>query len=241
MIPTGIIPIGDDDSRLRRRHYVTPLLILVNVLVFVYQLTLGDAELWLFINRYGTIPWEIVHLEDLAPTIRLPVLATLVTSMFLHGGFLHIAFNMLFLWVFGDNIEDVMGHGRFLVFYLLCGVIAALSQVLTNTDSLVPIVGASGAISGVMAAYLALFPRGAIRVATIFIVIPLVFRAPAFLVVGLWAVIQFLSGFMSLGTARVESGTAFFSHIGGFLAGLVLVWFFADRQAARRMRSWGRS
>jgi membrane associated rhomboid family serine protease len=158
--------------------------------------------------------------------------------MFLHGGFLHVGGNMLFLWIFGDNIEDVMGHVRFLLFYLLCGIAGGLAQVLIDRDSMVPVVGASGAISGVMGAYLLLFPRGMIRVATLLIIIPLIFRLPAIIVIGFWFVLQALSGYASLGMAQqVEGGTAFFAHIGGFVAGAVLVWLFADTRAVRNQNA----
>src|SRR5690606_17440880 len=131
--------------------------------------------------------------------------------------------------------EDVMGHGRFLIFYLLCGIVAGLAQVMSDRDSMVPIIGASGAISGVMGAYLMLFPRGMVRVATLFVFIPIIFRMPAVIVIGFWFLIQAMSGYASLLTLdqQVEGGTAFFAHIGGFIAGMFLVWLFADRRAVR--------
>lgn len=243
MIGGSLLPIGDDDSGVRRPHIVVVLLLLLNVGVFIYQLTLSQLELTRFVYAWGVVPAEISRLEDLPPLIDYPVLVTLVTSMFLHGGFLHIAGNMLFLWIFGDNIEDAMGHLRFLIFYLLCGVAGGLAQVMVDRDSLVPMIGASGAISGVMGAYLVLFPRGMIRVATLFVFIPVIFRVPAVIVIGFWFVVQALSGYASLGMSQqVEGGTAFFAHIGGFIAGLFLVWFFADRRAVRyqnaRRRGW---
>ncbi|MFW6075437.1 MAG: rhomboid family intramembrane serine protease, partial [Chloroflexota bacterium] len=176
------------------------------------------------------IPYELTRLQDIPPTIDYPVLVTIFTSMFLHGGILHIGANMLFLWIFGDNIEDVMGHGKFLLFYLLCGIAAIAAQVAINPSSEVPIIGASGAISGVMGAYLVLFPGGLVRVAAIIWIIPLIFRLPAVIVIGMWFVIQIFSGFATLDVGSVQSGgTAYFAHIGGFLAGIVLVFVFADR------------
>jgi membrane associated rhomboid family serine protease len=237
MIGASLLPIGDDDSGVRRPHVVVVLLILANVAAFIYELTLNDFELTRFINAYGAVPAEITGFEDFPPLIDFPVALTLFTSMFLHAGFLHLGGNMLFLWIFGDNIEDVMGHARFLLFYLLCGVAGGLAQVLLDRDSMVPIIGASGAISGVMGAYLVLFPRGMIRVATLLIIIPLIFRLPAIIVIGFWFVIQAMSGYASLGMAQVESGTAFLAHIGGFIAGAVLVWFFADTGAVRVQNS----
>ncbi|HLT18169.1 MAG TPA: rhomboid family intramembrane serine protease [Thermomicrobiales bacterium] len=230
-----MIPIGDDDTGIRRVHLIVILLLLANIGTFIYQLTLDQAELTRFVHAYGVVPYEITRLEDIPPLIDFPVLITLITSMFLHGGFLHIGGNMLFLWIFGDNIEDVMGHGRFLIFYLLCGIVAGLAQVMIDRDSMVPIIGASGAISGVMGAYLMLFPRGMVRVATLFVFIPIIFRMPAVIVIGFWFLIQAMSGYASLLTLdqQVEGGTAFFAHIGGFIAGMFLVWLFADRRAVR--------
>src|SRR5690606_2740759 len=230
MIGGSMIPIGDDDTGIRRVHLIVILLLLANIGTFIYQLTLDQAELTRFVHAYGVVPYEITRLEDIPPLIDFPVLITLITSMFLHGGFLHIGGNMLFLWIFGDNIEDVMGHGRFLIFYLLCGIVAGLAQVMIDRDSMVPIIGASGAISGVMGAYLMLFPRGMVRVATLFVFIPIIFRMPAVIVIGFWFLIQAMSGYASLLTLdqQVEGGTAFFAHIGGFIAGMFLVWLFAD-------------
>jgi len=235
MIGGSMIPIGDDDTGIRRVHLIVILLLLANIGTFIYQLTLDQAELTRFVHAYGVVPYEITRLEDIPPLIDFPVLITLITSMFLHGGFLHIGGNMLFLWIFGDNIEDVMGHGRFLIFYLLCGIVAGLAQVMIDRDSMVPIIGASGAISGVMGAYLMLFPRGMVRVATLFVFIPIIFRMPAVIVIGFWFLIQAMSGYASLLTLdqQVEGGTAFFAHIGGFIAGMFLVWLFADRRAVR--------
>lgn len=237
MLPGSLIPIGDDDSGVRRTHYAVWLLILINIAVFIHELRLPETQLGTFIFRYGTIPFEITNFEDIPPEVGFPVVGTIFTSMFLHGGFLHIGSNMLFLWIFGDNIEDVMGHFGFLVFYFICGVIAAAGQILVNTDSLTPMIGASGAISGVLAAYLVLFPRGMVRVATIIVIIPLIFRLPAVIVIGMWILLQIFSGYASLGLPDVESGTAYFAHIGGFVAGLLLVWVFADPREVRRQNA----
>lgn len=241
MLGASLIPISDDDSGVRRFHFVVWLLLLFNIGAFLYEISLGERELARFVHQYGAIPFEITRLEDIPPFIDYPVLVTLFTSMFLHGGFLHIGANMLFLWIFGDNIEDAMGHFGFLLFYILCGLIAAVAQVLIDPSSRVPIVGASGAISGVMGAYLVLFPAGLVRVATIFIIIPIFFRLPAIIVIGLWFFIQLFSGYASLGIGSVQTGTAYFAHIGGFLAGVLLVWIFADPRAVRRQNSARRS
>jgi membrane associated rhomboid family serine protease len=237
MIGSGLLPIGDDDSGVRRPHFVVAGLVMINLAVFIYELTLSEPELFRFIMRFGARPAEITQLSDLPPEIGPPILVTLITSMFLHGGFLHVGGNMLFLWIFGDNIEDVMGHFGFLLFYLLCGVAGGLTEIMLHRSSLVPIIGASGAISGVMGAYIVLFPRGMVRVATLLVIIPLIFRLPAILVIGMWFVIQALSGYATLGMDQVETGTAFFAHIGGFVAGVVLVWIFADSNEVRRQNA----
>ena len=237
MIGSGLLPIGDDDSGIERPHLVVAGLILVNLLVFGYQLTRAARELTRFVFAWGATPFEITQVADIPPEIGPPVLVTLITSLFLHGGFLHIGANMLFLWIFGDNIEDAMGHARFLAFYLICGVAGGLTEILLDRNSIVPIIGASGAISGVMGAYLVLFPRGMIRVATLLIIVPLIFRLPAVIVIGFWFVIQALSGYASLNMDSVQGGTAFFAHIGGFVAGVVLVWFFVDPAAVRRQNA----
>jgi membrane associated rhomboid family serine protease len=169
--------------------------------------------------------------------------------MFLHGGWLHIAGNMLFLWVFGDNIEDTMGHIRYPIFYLLCGIAASGLQVLINSNSNTPLIGASGAISGVLAAYLVLYPKGKIR--TILLIgIPFIVLIPAWGMIGYWILIQFINGIASLGvrTAETGGGVAYFAHIGGFIAGVILVWLFRDPDIQQRhldarsgSRSWQRT
>jgi membrane associated rhomboid family serine protease len=221
-----MFPIGDEDHGIRSRPYVTYALIAINVVIFLYQLTLDPSALADFILKWGTIPDEISDGRDLF---------TLVTCMFLHGGWLHIAGNMLFLWVFGNNIEDTMGHAKFLVFYLLCGIAASGLQVIVNSDSRTPMIGASGAISGVLAAYLVLYPKGKIRT-LILVGIPIMVLIPAWGMIGYWIVIQFINGIASLGvrTAETGGGVAYFAHIGGFLAGAALVWIFRDREIQQR-------
>jgi len=156
----------------------------------------------------------------------------------MHGGYAHIIGNMLFLWVFGDNIEDIMGHVRFVIFYLLTGVVAALAQVLIDPGSTVPIVGASGAISGVLGAYIVLFPFGKIRTAILIGFIPIIFMTPAWLQIGLWALIQFFNGFAAFTVDSQEvGGVAYFAHIGGFLCGALAIWLFRDRESHERQRA----
>jgi membrane associated rhomboid family serine protease len=179
-----------------------------------------------FVMQYALVPVELLKGVDLPPTIPIPVFLTLFTSMFLHGGFVHLLGNMLYLWIFGDNVEDAMGHVRFLLFYLLCGVVAALAQVAINPGSAIPQIGASGAIAGVLAAYFMLFPYS--RVLTL---IPIFFflrlvAVPAVFLLGFWFILQVISGAGSLGAA---GGVAWFAHIGGFLAGGLLVFVFRRR------------
>jgi membrane associated rhomboid family serine protease len=212
-------PIGDDDSQVRTTGAVTMTLIIINVLVFLYQWSLG-ANLEHFIRAYAIVPAEISTGHDLPPDIPFPVYVTLITAMFMHGGFMHIFGNMIYLWVFGNNIEDALGRGRFLVFYLLCGILAGLAHVIFNVHSRIPSLGASGAISGVLGAYLVMFPRGRVK---ILIGFRMVTQTSAWVALGGWILLQLISGFLSLGaTAENAAGVAFWAHIGGFFAGMVL-------------------
>jgi membrane associated rhomboid family serine protease len=186
--------------------FVTVGLIVVNALVFLYQITLGPAELRLFVASYAVVPawfwWP-----------------SLVTSQFLHGGWLHMIFNMLYLWIFGDNVEDRLGHGRYLVFYLFAGAAAAMLQVLFQPYSLVPMVGASGAIAGVMGAYFVLYPQSRVLTAIfVFLFFDLV-EIPAVFFLGIWFLMQLLSGVGSLGSNANSGGVAFWAHVGGFVIG----------------------
>ena len=211
-----MIPLQDiNPSRLR--PYVTWLLIALNVLVFVFELMLdGMGQLDLFLYQAGAVPAAILADPFSGRLI------TLFTSMFLHGGLMHLLSNMLYLWIFGDNIEDRMGHGRFLVFYLLGGVAAAAAQIIVAPDSRVPMVGASGAIAAVLGAYLIEYPRARIR-SLVFLGYFIRFvQVPAIVVLGLWFVLQFFNGFLSL-SAMSMGGVAYFAHIGGFVAGLLLI------------------
>jgi len=220
-----MFPIGDENRGQRLRPIVNYSLIVLNILVFLYELMLSDRELTNFVYRWGSIPAEISDGKDLY---------TLVTSMFLHGGWLHIAGNMLFLWVFGDNVEDTMGHFSYLIFYLLTGIAAGLLQTAIDSNSQTPLVGASGAISGVLAAYLVLFPHGNIRTVILLGWIPLVFLVPAWAMIGYWIVLQFINGFLALSVKTEGGGVAYWAHVGGFLAGVVLVWLFKDEDAHQR-------
>src|SRR5215467_2942003 len=222
-----MLPIGDDNSDRERWPVVTAGLVILNVIVFLYELSLQSQSPYRldeFINRWGVIPREYVLARDLPPTIGLPYWTTLFTSMFLHGGWGHLLGNMLYLWIFGDNVEDRFGRFAFVLFYLGAGVAGAVCQIVVSGGSVMPIVGASGAISGVLGAYVTMFPTKRVRVLLFILFIDL----PAILVIGLWAVTQFVDGFGSLGTrvANDEGGVAYLAHVGGFLAGVVgaLVW-----------------
>lgn len=238
------IPLKDLNPT-RRFAFVTAGLIAVNVVVFIYELALGRG-LNAFIAAYGMTPREIVHAADLtgsvggSPIVHVPgpplIHLTVVTSMFIHGGFLHIAGNMLYLWIFGNNIEDLLGPVKFLMFYLLCGIAAAAAHVLTNPGSLVPTVGASGAVSGVLGAYLVVHPRARVMTLVFFGIFVRFMLVPAGVLLVFWFVLQLFSGFGSLGAGARASGVAWFAHIGGFVAGVVL----AKLMAGRRVR-WMRS
>jgi membrane associated rhomboid family serine protease len=221
-----LFPIGDDNRDRERWPVVTAILIGLNVVAFLYELSVqsrSPAFLAEFIQQWGVVPREYSAGQDLPPTIALPFWSTLFTSMFLHGGWGHLFGNMLYLWVFGDNVEDRLGRVMFVLFYLGTGVVAAVAQVLLNSDSRIPMVGASGAISGVLGAYIAMFPRKQVRVILFYMVI----EVPAIVCIGLWALTQFASTLGSFTTRTAETGgVAYLAHAAGFVAGLAvaLVW-----------------
>jgi len=228
-----VIPISDAPGVRRSFPFITILIILLNVLVFLFELQLPQRGLERLFFSAGVIPVEVIAGHDLRPPPPVfgSVYLTLLTSMFLHAGFLHIGSNMLYLWVFGDNVEDAMGHLRFLIFYLLCGIIAAITHIAFNSQSTIPSLGASGAIAGVLGAYIVLYPKALIRTVLFigpFITFP---RISAFIMIGFWFLLQFLSGIASLGVPSEQtSGVAVWAHVGGFVAGLVLVQLFRRRR-----------
>lgn len=217
-----MIPLHDDNPTSIFPH-VTIAIIVICAVVFLWELSLGQAS-QMAIYAYGAIPAVVVGGKTLPPEVdMIPAWLTIFTSMFMHGGWMHIIGNMLYLWIFGNNVEDAMGHKRFAVFYLVCGVLAFLAHAMTNVHSEVPTVGASGAISGVLGAYLLLHPK-----ARVLVLIPLGFflyttRFPAAVVLVLWFGLQLLSSAM---TPAGQGGVAFGAHIGGFVAGMVLIPFF---------------
>jgi membrane associated rhomboid family serine protease len=203
--------------------FVTLVLIIVNALVFFQELGLTPRQLNAFVQMYGLVPSHIQAGLTMGRMSLSAALLPLLTCMFLHAGWLHIIGNMWFLWIFGDNVEDQLGHIPFLFFYLICGIGSGVAQVVFSWGSHVPSVGASGAISGVLAAFLIFFP--AARVLTLVPLLIIWFTAdiPAFIFIGLWFVVQFLSGLNSMGTPDM-TGVAWWAHVGGFLLGLVLAW-----------------
>ena len=235
------IPLKDHNPT-ECKPVVTVALIGVNVAVFAYELMLG-RQLPAFIAAYGAIPYELTHFTDLVG--RYPgsdivhaagpafVPATLITSMFMHGGVMHIFGNMLFLWIFGNNVEDLLGHVKYLFFYLACGIAAAVAHVAIAPDSPTPTVGASGAVAGVLGAYLIAYPRARVLTLVFLVVFVQLVNVPAAILLVLWFVMQFFMGLGSLGAAGGGGGVAWFAHVGGFVAGIVLVGTMAPARLKR--------
>ncbi len=255
-----IMPIGDDNTGRTIQPVVNYGLIIANVLVFVFCQGLGENEK--FTYSFATVPREIVTGHDqvtadrqieepltgqkvtvpgLQPTPS-PVFITLLTSMFMHGGIAHIFGNMLFLWIFGDNVEDALGHLRYLIFYLVCGVIASLAHVFMTVafygagseQALIPSLGASGAISGVLGAYILLYPSRRVTV----IMFRMLTQVPSYVAIGLWFLFQLISGLGIFGDGSQTGGVAYAAHVGGFIAGLVLIKLFAVGRPARDYESY---
>ncbi len=234
-----MIPIRDINHT-RRTPVVTWTIIGANVAIFVAGLSLGQAGAEALVMRFGVIPDVIVNGDWATPRIEGGALGsgiTPFTSMFLHGGLLHLGSNMLFLHVFGDNVEDVLGRGRFVLYYALCGLGAVGGQILVDPSSMVPMIGASGAISGVLAGYVTLFPHArVVTLVPIFIFIHFM-EVPAWIFIVLWFVLQLVQGYLSLGIiGEGGGGVAWFAHIGGFLAGLVFIRTMYRKPRARRRR-----
>jgi membrane associated rhomboid family serine protease len=239
-----LFPLGDDNTGRHTTPYVVYGLIGVNVLVYLLQMAVGDT----FTNAWAAIPFEIVHNQDLTRAMPInvggqtvtidhypgpvPIQLTLLSSMFMHGSLMHIAGNMLYLWIFGDQIEDLLGHLKFLIFYLVCGFVASAAHILFNLDSIIPSLGASGAIAGVLGAYLVKYPRNPVRV----LMMRMVTAVPAFVALGLWIVLQVVS---QMTMDPETAGVAYMAHIGGFIAGVVLIFVlggFGKGVSATQMR-----
>jgi membrane associated rhomboid family serine protease len=247
-----VFPIGDENEPGKGPAFVTLIFIAINLAVF-FLIQMNDEA---FTYGYAAIPAEITTGTDLTRPTPItvdgqripipqapgpePIYLTLITSMFMHGGIAHILGNMLFLWIFGDNVEHRVGHVMYIGFYLVAGVVAALAQILINTDSVIPTLGASGAISGVLGAYLVLFPQNRVTIIA-FRFIP--FQVPAIVAIGLWAVFQFINGFGSIAVSEeTGGGVAYMAHIGGFVAGLAFgivgrgIWGSGPRRDLRYAR-----
>jgi membrane associated rhomboid family serine protease len=212
-----MIPIGDDNSSRRTFPLVTYALIALNVLFFFVELSGGDA----FIEKWAFVPSRFLA----NPSVDF---LTIFTSMFMHAGWVHLGGNMLYLWIFGDNVEDRFGHIKFSIFYLLCGVAATFAQLAFSAGSNVPNLGASGAIAGVLGAYILMFPQGKVNVLMGRGVIPM----PALVVIGFWIVLQFFNGIGSIANTTDTGGVAYMAHIGGFIAGFVLTFLFGGNRGA---------
>jgi membrane associated rhomboid family serine protease len=232
--PTNIVPV------------MTVGLIALNVLVFLYQISLGPGGAEVFIYQFGAIPAVIFGSQSLpSELVAIPASLSVFTSMFLHGGFLHLIGNMLYLWIFGNNVEDAMGHGRFILFYLLTGVAASMAHFFTDLNSEIPTIGASGAISGILGAYILLYPRAQVLVLIFLGFFIRVMYVPAGLALGFYFLLQILRGTLTFGQGG--GGVAWFAHIGGFVAGLLLVGLFKQSSVrffnrphyhARRVDRW---
>ena len=229
-----MIPVGDEDTGRPGIPIVNLAIIAINVVVFLYQLVNPD-----FTNGFSAVPAEITSGRDIigpqliplpdGTAVQIdegsgpnPIWLTLLTSTFMHGGWLHIGGNMLFLFIFGDNIERAFGSLRYVVFYLVCGVIASVAHVASDPTSVIPSLGASGAISGVLAAYLVLFPQNRVRVLFLFGFFARITTVPALVMIGIWALLQFVNGLGAIAVSQQTSGVAYWAHIGGFVAGLVI-------------------
>ncbi len=245
-----LLPIGRSEEGARVTAIIVYSLIIANVLVFLAELFAGDD----FISGYSVVPWEITHGEDLISSVHVrgigtipeapgptPIYLTLITAMFMHSGWLHIGGNMLYLWIFGGEIEAAFGHVKFLAFYLVCGVAAFFAQMLPDPDSLIPSLGASGAIAGVLGAYLRMYPLNRIRVLLPlgWLMIPI--RLPALIVIGFWIVFQFFDEFVSITGNNAQTsngGVAYLAHIGGFLVGLALSFLWRRKEEVKTVESF---
>lgn len=229
-----------DHNPTRRTPIVTIALIAINVVVFGYEMMLGDS-LPRFVATYGVTPFQVVHTADIAGGLdpaaiqyahAFPPL-TLVTSMFLHGSVMHIFGNMLYLWIFGNNVEDLLGRAKFLFFYLACGLIASGAHIASNPGSTVPTVGASGAVAGVLGAYFVTYPRARVLTAVFIVFFIRLVEVPASILLILWFVMQSFQGLLSLGAGEMSGGVAWFAHVGGFVAGALGAYLLAGGEIRR--------
>jgi membrane associated rhomboid family serine protease len=219
-----------DDNPTRTFPYVTVIFIAANVLVYLIELVAGQNRT-LIVAKFGVIPFEITRGVDINPKVAFGPYITLLTSLFLHGSLLHLLGNMWFLWIFGNNIEDVVGHFKFIVFYVLGGVAASMLQIVLSASSTIPIIGASGAVSAVLGAYILKFPRARVRTLAFIFIFITVISVPAGVFIGIWFFIQLLSSIAGRAT-----NIAFYAHIGGFIFGLLTIKLFQKREGYKRYR-----
>ncbi len=243
-----MFPVRDDNPQYLK-PYATYIILGLNVLAWVFIQGLGmEPSLSQSVCQLGLLPGELLQLAAPGAATQIgpdtycqitssPNWMSVINHMFLHGGWMHIIGNMWFLWIFGDNVEDSMGHLRFMIFYLLCGLAAAGLQIFSNPDSVVPMVGASGAIGGVMGAYVVLYPRVKVHMLVILGFYITTFAIPAIWMLGYWFLIQLLGGFTSIG--KTGGGVAFWAHIGGFMAGALLIQLFKDSELVKRHPHYG--
>ncbi|MBI2910700.1 MAG: rhomboid family intramembrane serine protease [Chloroflexi bacterium] len=230
-----MIPISDEPGRRLRFPFMNLALVALNIGIFTYQARLTEPGLEAFILSYGLVPQELTTGRDLPPLSPLPLWMTIFTAMFLHGGWLHLGGNMLYLWVFGDNVEDRLGHLKYLLFYLACGLVAALAQIAAGPASPTPMVGASGAIAGVLGAYLVLYPGSQVKTLLIAGGLTRLVPVPAFLLIGFWALLQLFNGLGSLAVETQQTGgVAYWAHVGGFSAGVLIVLLATSLGPQRR-------
>ena len=222
-----MIPLKDENPS-RTFPFFTITLIVANILIYIYQTSLGSSDTELFVMQMAAVPYEIVHMTDIHQKSAVPIPLTILTAMFIHGGLLHLGGNMLYLWIFGNNIEDALGHFKFIIFYSLCGILATALHITSAPDSTTPLIGASGAIAGILGAYLLLYPRAKVHTLFIFIVIIKIIRIPAFVVLTLWFLIQVAN------SSSLEAGVAWYAHIGGFVAGVLLIKPFRRKKKPGR-------
>ncbi|MDD3655210.1 MAG: rhomboid family intramembrane serine protease [Atribacterota bacterium] len=223
-----MLPLWDEIPT-RKVPIITIVLVLINCLVYYYQFFIVIDQN-IFIYAYGLIPFEITKGVDLFPPGPSPIYFTVLSSMFMHGSFVHLFGNMLYLWIFGNNVEDYLGKFRYIIFYVLSGVFAALGQVIVSSNSQIPMIGASGAVAGVLGAYFILFPRARITTLIFFGFFIRLIKLPALFVLGLWIIFQLFYGLSDLSSSGGVTGVAWFAHIGGFIGGIILIKLFNTRK-----------
>ncbi|MDD2352403.1 MAG: rhomboid family intramembrane serine protease [Candidatus Caldatribacteriota bacterium] len=211
-----------DEMPTKRIPVITIILIIINSLVYYYQFFIVTDSIR-FIYSFGLTPFEISQGVDIIPYGPSPIYLTIVSSMFMHGSFVHLFGNMLYLWIFGNNIEDYLGKIKFTIFYFLSGIFAAFTQILISPQSQVPMIGASGAVAGVLGAYFILFPKSRITTLIFFGFFIRLIKMPALFVLGIWIIFQLLYGFSNISLQGADAGVAWFAHIGGFIGGIILI------------------